>query len=81
MPAITGSATSADELLRRILTEKAMVTLRARAEQCRVAHSRTAHLGADHYAEAIVELGWPDEVFTKLLDLIKKPEAGASAKP
>jgi hypothetical protein len=48
-----------------VLSERDMETLREHAEEARKAHG-PASLGANHYFEALVELGWPDAVVVPL---------------
>lgn len=61
----TDAAQAADDLFAQVLNENEMVTLRERAEEARKSHG-PAHLGANHYFEALVELGWPDELAVRL---------------
>jgi len=62
MPAVSKAARDADRVLGRILKERDIAILRARAEAIRQSRGPRSHLGANHYFEALVELGWSDVI-------------------
>jgi hypothetical protein len=62
----TQASKDADAVFSAVLNPNEMETLRHQAEVCRANHGAATHLGANHYFEALVELGWPDDVATRL---------------
>jgi hypothetical protein len=62
LPAVRKSAKDADRVLSRILKERDISILRKRAEAIRQSRGPRSHLGANHYFQALVELGWSDVI-------------------
>jgi hypothetical protein len=72
MATATNAATDADYLAELVFNDRDLAILRRKAEEIRVKnHSGAPYLGANHYMEALVDLGWSNEFVVRVAALLK----------
>lgn len=79
MPATTDASRDADRLLRGVFNDRDMAIMRERAETIRERQGPKSHLGANHYFDALVELGWSDVFAVRLAAAMFRSVATAAA--